>query len=52
MDTKSLIPARKHTLLHYLAELVELRFPLVVGFENQIKRVEEGSKGKLSNLNF
>ncbi len=45
MDTKSLILGRKHTLLHYLAELLPLRFPLVVGFEDQIKRVEEGAKG-------
>lgn len=46
MDTKSQVLGRKHTLLHYLVELLESKFPLVKDFTDQIKKVEDGSKGK------
>lgn len=45
MDTKSSISTRRHTLLHYLDELIRKKFPKVSGFENELTYVEEGSKG-------
>lgn len=47
MDTKSQVMGRKHTLLHYLVEALESKFPLIKDFTEQIKRVEDGSKGYL-----
>ncbi|EGF79568.1 hypothetical protein BATDEDRAFT_89642 [Batrachochytrium dendrobatidis JAM81] len=44
LDTKSTIQGRKHTLLHYLTELVEKYFPSIQGFEKDLIHVEEGSK--------
>ncbi|KAJ3270138.1 hypothetical protein HDV01_000523 [Terramyces sp. JEL0728] len=44
IDTKSSIQNRKHTLLHYLTELLEKEFPDVVGFQDELSHVEEGSK--------
>jgi hypothetical protein len=44
-DTKSSIQGRKHTLLHYLTELIEKKFPKLLGFETELAHVEEGSKG-------
>lgn len=52
MDTKSLVLGRKHTLLHYLVELLDSRFPSVAGFADQIKRVEDGSKGIHRFINY
>jgi hypothetical protein len=44
IDTKSTISNRKHTLLHYLVELVEKEFKDVIGFQNELMHVEDGSK--------
>ncbi|KAJ1344017.1 hypothetical protein BSLG_001157 [Batrachochytrium salamandrivorans] len=44
MDTKSTVQGRKHTLLHYLTELVDQSFPNIQGFEKDLIHVEEGSK--------
>ncbi|KAJ3212388.1 hypothetical protein HDU82_002067 [Entophlyctis luteolus] len=43
-DTKSSIQSRKHTLLHYLTELVPRKFPDVVGFQDELTHVDDGSK--------
>ncbi|KAI9209295.1 formin family protein [Polychytrium aggregatum] len=43
-DTKSTISNRKHTLLHYLTELVEKKFPTATGFEKELEHVQDGSK--------
>lgn len=45
IDTKSCVQGRKHTLLHYLTELVDRKFPKLAEFINDLKHVEEGSKG-------
>jgi hypothetical protein len=45
MDTKSVLTGRKHTLLHYLVDLIEKKFSKVQGFQEDIKRVENGAKG-------
>nr|KAJ3420068.1 hypothetical protein HK105_006158 [Polyrhizophydium stewartii] len=44
VDTKSTIQGRKHTLLHYLAELIGRKFPEIEGFEKDLIHVEEGCK--------
>ncbi|KAJ3028330.1 hypothetical protein HK097_005992, partial [Rhizophlyctis rosea] len=44
MDTKSTVQGRKHTLLHYLTELIEKRFPELADFTTELKNVEEGAK--------
>ncbi|KAJ3112593.1 hypothetical protein HK098_008011, partial [Nowakowskiella sp. JEL0407] len=44
VDTKSGLQGRKHTLMHYLSELLERKFPDVVGFEKELSHVEEGAK--------
>ncbi|KAJ3253672.1 hypothetical protein HK103_000398 [Boothiomyces macroporosus] len=44
IDTKSTVQNRKHTLLHYLTELLEKEFPDVLGFQDELSHVEEGSK--------
>ncbi|KAJ3223051.1 Dishevelled associated activator of morphogenesis 2 [Clydaea vesicula] len=44
IDTKSVITNRKHTLLHYLTELVEKKFPDLIGFEKELSHVEDGAK--------
>ncbi|KAJ3097088.1 Lysophospholipase 1, partial [Phlyctochytrium bullatum] len=43
-DTKSTITNRKHTLLHYLTELVPKKFPDIVGFQEELSHVEDGAK--------
>ena len=50
MDTKSVVLGRKHTLLHYLVELLEARFLKIVDFPEEIKRVEDGSKVTLAQI--
>ena len=44
VDTKSTIANRKHTLLHYLTEVVEKEFPNISGFHNQMSHVDDGAK--------
>ena len=44
-DTKSGLSNRKHTLLHYLIELLEKKFPDIIDFPNEISHVDDGSKG-------
>ena len=46
-DTKSTLNDRKHTLLHYLCELLESKFTDVMQFVDELSHVEEGAKGKL-----
>ncbi|KAI8846857.1 hypothetical protein BC829DRAFT_445004 [Chytridium lagenaria] len=43
-DTKSTITNRKHTLLHYLTELIPKKFPEIVGFQDELAHVEDGAK--------
>ncbi|KAI8615776.1 hypothetical protein BC830DRAFT_1168331 [Chytriomyces sp. MP71] len=43
-DTKSTISARKHTLLHYLTEILPKKFPHVVGFQDELCHVDDGAK--------
>ncbi|KND03814.1 uncharacterized protein SPPG_01270 [Spizellomyces punctatus DAOM BR117] len=43
-DTRSGVQGRKHTLLHYLTELLEKKFPDVVGFQEDLAHVELGAK--------
>ncbi|KAJ3096868.1 hypothetical protein HDU97_005466 [Phlyctochytrium planicorne] len=43
-DTKSTVANRKHTLLHYLTELLPKKFPNVIGFQDELSHVEDGSK--------
>ncbi|KAJ3008172.1 hypothetical protein HKX48_008726 [Thoreauomyces humboldtii] len=43
-DTKSLVQGRKHTLLHYLTELLEKKFPEVLNFQEELAHVELGAK--------
>ena len=38
---------RKHTLLHYLTEIISQKFKNVDGFEKEIATVEGGSKGTI-----
>lgn len=45
VDTKSTVSGRKHTLLHYLVELLEKRFPELLAFDKELSNVEDGSKG-------
>ncbi|KAH6581690.1 hypothetical protein BASA60_002277 [Batrachochytrium salamandrivorans] len=50
MDTKSTVQGRKHTLLHYLTELVDQSFPNIQGFEKDLIHVEEGSKVTIAQI--
>jgi hypothetical protein len=49
VDTKSTVSNRKHTLLHYLTELLPKKFPDVVGFQQELSHVEDGAKSKKAN---
>ncbi|KAJ3265453.1 Dishevelled associated activator of morphogenesis 2, partial [Borealophlyctis nickersoniae] len=44
IDTKSTVQNRKHTLLHYLTDLLDKKFPDVVGFQQELSHVEDGAK--------
>ncbi|KAI8898114.1 hypothetical protein BC833DRAFT_649016 [Globomyces pollinis-pini] len=44
IDTKSTIQARKHTLLHYLTDLLDQEFPHVANFHEELSSVEAGAK--------
>ncbi|KAJ3413863.1 Dishevelled associated activator of morphogenesis 2 [Chytridiales sp. JEL 0842] len=44
VDTKSTISNRKHTLLHYLTELLPKKFPNILDFQDELSHVEDGSK--------
>ncbi|KAJ1560577.1 multicatalytic endopeptidase [Cladochytrium tenue] len=46
-DTKSVLQNRKHTLLHYLTEIVPKKFPQADGFLEELTHVEDACKGKL-----
>ena len=50
IDTKSSVPNRKHTLLHYLAELLNSDFPRIAKFYEDLANVEEGSKVAIANI--
>lgn len=43
-DTKSTITNRKHTLLHYLVDLIQAKFPDVTSFPEELSPVETGAK--------
>lgn len=49
IDTKSSLN-KKVTLLHYLAEVIELRFPELLDLENEIISVREAAKVNLTDL--
>ncbi|ORY53477.1 FH2-domain-containing protein [Rhizoclosmatium globosum] len=44
IDTKSSIQNRKHTLLHYLTEIMPKKFPEVIGFQEELSHVDDGAK--------
>ncbi len=44
IDTKSNIASRKHTMLHFLIESMDKKFPEISNFQNELAHVEEGSK--------
>jgi hypothetical protein len=46
-DTKSSVAERKHTLLHYLVEVVDDKFPGIQGFDLEIRSVEDACKGRV-----
>jgi dishevelled associated activator of morphogenesis len=50
IDTKSSLQNRKHTLLHYLSELLEVQFPDIAKFHEELTHVEMGSKVVISNI--
>lgn len=41
---------RKHTLLHYLADLIEKKFPNINGFEQELDQMDDGSKVTLQQI--
>lgn len=48
-DTKS--SDQKTTLLHFLAEICEERFPEILRFPEELEHVESASKGKTRLVN-
>ncbi|KAJ3086810.1 Disheveled-associated activator of morphogenesis 1, partial [Quaeritorhiza haematococci] len=50
VDTKSTVSNRKHTLLHYLTELLEKKFPNIVGFEKELSPAEDGAKVTIAQI--
>ncbi|KAI9139325.1 formin homology 2 domain-containing protein [Paraphysoderma sedebokerense] len=49
-DTKSTITNRKHTLLHYLTEVVAKKFPTASDFQAQLAHVDEACKVSMPSL--
>ncbi|KAL7752166.1 hypothetical protein RI367_002210 [Sorochytrium milnesiophthora] len=49
-DVKSSVSGRKHTLLHYLCELVDKKFPECASLGSQLSHIEEASKISVSAL--
>ena len=47
VDTRSAIASRKHTLLHYLTDLLDKEFPDVSGFQKELTGTEPASKGSI-----
>ncbi|KAJ3087483.1 Dishevelled associated activator of morphogenesis 2 [Physocladia obscura] len=43
-DTKSTVSMRKHTLLHYLTDLIPRKFPEIVGFQDELSHVDDGAR--------
>lgn len=50
IDTRSTIANRKHTLLHYLTELLDKEFPDVPAFTKELSQMEPASKGNADYL--
>lgn len=50
LDTKS--TDRKITLLHYIAETVEEKFPDIEKFHTDLQYVEKAANSKISNQNL
>eukprot|EP00833_Pecoramyces_ruminatium_P011020 jgi/Orpsp1_1/1185052/evm.model.c7180000092151.1 len=44
IDTKANMEGRKYTLLHYLVDLVQKKFPDLVNLHEELTNIEEGSK--------
>jgi hypothetical protein len=44
IDTKANMEGRKYTLLHYLVDLVQKKFPELVNLHEELTNIEEGSK--------
>ncbi|KAI9364411.1 formin homology 2 domain-containing protein [Zopfochytrium polystomum] len=44
VDTKSTLQSRKHTLLHFLTEILPKKFPEVTGFLDEMTHVEDATK--------
>ncbi len=40
---------RKYTLLHYLVDLVQKKFPELLNLHEELLNIEEGSKSKFQN---
>ncbi|KAI9093467.1 formin homology 2 domain-containing protein [Phlyctochytrium arcticum] len=49
-DTRSAVQGRKHTLLHYLTDLLDKKFPHIVGFQEQLSHVELGAKVNIPQM--
>ncbi|KAJ3330667.1 hypothetical protein HDU76_005130 [Blyttiomyces sp. JEL0837] len=50
VDTKSTVSNRKHTLLHYLTEIIPVKFPQADGFQEELRHVEDGSKVSIPQI--
>jgi len=50
IDTKSSVSGRKHTLLHYLTELLEKKFPDLQNFDKELSNVEDGAKVTIPSI--
>lgn len=50
IDTKSVLQQRKHTLLNYLVELVDKRFPKIAGFQGELSSVDQGAKVAVAQI--
>jgi len=46
IDTKANMENRKYTLLHYLVDLVQKKFPELLNLHEELLNIEEGSKSK------
>ncbi|ORX83965.1 FH2-domain-containing protein [Anaeromyces robustus] len=44
VDTKANMDGRKYTLLHYLVDLVQKKFPELLNLHEELTNIEEGSK--------
>lgn len=50
IDTKSQISDRKHTLVHYLVDLIETKFPDLIDFTSELSHSDQGSKVSIPQI--